>query len=81
MYDPVGEKVLYAEIAHEPWPLQPADVTVHANTLFEESSLPTPECDPRVRYSERRSMTGSIPRWIRKLNDDPQVGPDRLVRG
>lgn len=81
MYDPVGEKVLYAEIAHAPWLLQPADATIHANTLFEESSLPTPEGDPRVRYSERRSMTGSVPRWIRELNDDPNVGPDRLVRG
>lgn len=81
MYDPVGEKVLYAEIAHAPWSLQPADVTVRTNTLFEESSLPTPERDPRVRYSERRSMTGSVPRWIRELDDDTAVGPGRLVRG
>lgn len=80
MYDPVGERVLYAEIAHEPWVLQPADATIHANTLFEESSLPTPDRAPRVRYSERRSITGSVPRWIRGLDDDSDVPPDRLAR-
>lgn len=80
MYDSVGEAVLYAEIAHEPWPLQPADVTIHANTMFGGSSLPTPTHDPRVHYSDRRSMTGSIPRRIRHLNGDPRVRPSRLNR-
>lgn len=80
MYDPTGEKVLYAEIAHDPWLLQPADVNVRANTVFEESSLPTPTHEPRVHYSDRRSITGSVPRWIRELNDDPHVRPDRLAR-
>lgn len=79
MYDPVGEDVLYADIAHHSWPLQPADVTIHANTLFEESGLPTPECEPRFRYSDRRFMTGSVPRWIRTLNGGSRVRPRRLA--
>lgn len=80
MYDPVGEDVLYAEIAHDPWPLQPADVTIRANSMFEESSLPTPNGEPRIHYSDRRSMTGSIPRWIRSLDGDPRVRPSRLAQ-
>lgn len=80
MYDPVGKDVLYAEIAHDPWPLQPADVTIRANSMFEKSSLPSPKDDSRVHYSDRRSITGSIPRWIHSLDGDPDVRPDRLAR-
>jgi uncharacterized protein YqjF (DUF2071 family) len=80
MYDPVGEDVLYAEIAHDPWPLQPADVTVRTNTMFEMSNLPTPKREPRFHYSNRRSMTGSIPRWIHNLEGDSHVRPSRLAR-
>ena len=64
MYDPVGNDVLYADIAHDRWPLQPADATIRENTLFETSGLPVPDDEPRFRYSEKLAMTGSIPRWI-----------------
>lgn len=80
MYDPTGEKVLYAEIAHEPWLLRPADATIEANTLFEESALPAPADEPRIRYSDSRSITGSVPRWVRNLDGDPDVRPARLAR-
>lgn len=78
MYDPVGDDVLYAEIAHDPWPLQPADLTIHENTMFEANDLPTPDDDPLVRYSTDLSMTGSIPRWIRNVTGDSKVQPARL---
>ncbi len=65
MYDPRGRGVFYAEIAHEPWPLQRAEATIHRNTLFEATCLPRPETAPRLRYAGRLSMTGSVPRIVR----------------
>jgi uncharacterized protein YqjF (DUF2071 family) len=46
MYDPAGEGVPYAEIAHRPWPLRPADATVSADAVFEASGLPTRSASP-----------------------------------
>lgn len=65
MYDPGGQGVLYAEVAHEPWPLQPARATIHEETLFDADGLPEPDADPRVRYCESLAMTGSVPRVVR----------------
>ncbi|MGQ3412994.1 YqjF family protein [Natrinema sp. LN54] len=63
-YAPEADGVLTGEIAHDPWPLQPAAVTIHENTLFEANGLPTPTGDPVVHYADELSMTGSIPRRI-----------------
>lgn len=79
MYDPVGDGVLYAEIDHPPWPLRQADATVQANTMFEANGLPPPEREPRIRYSGRLPITGSIPRRIRSLDGTPRVRPRRLA--
>lgn len=65
MFDPGGRGVLVAEVGHEPWPLQPAEVSIHENTLLEAAGLPEPTAEPRVRYCERLRMTGSIPRVMR----------------
>ena len=78
MYDPVGDDVLYAEIAHDPWVLQAAETTIHENTVFEANGLPVPDGDPRIRYCAERQMTGSIPRWRRGVDGDPSVRPPRL---
>lgn len=78
MYDPVGNDVLYAEIAHDPWVLQPADVTIHENTVFEVNGLPVPGGDPHVRFCAEREMTGSIPRWSSDVDGDSNVRPERL---
>ncbi|MBZ6494839.1 YqjF family protein [Natrinema longum] len=56
--------VLTGEIAHDPWPLQPADVTIYENTMLEANGLPTPTGDPIVHYADELSMTGAIPRRI-----------------
>lgn len=63
-YAPEDGDVLAGEVAHEPWPLQPADVTIHENTMFEANGLPTPAADPVVHYCEELPMTGSIPRRV-----------------
>lgn len=75
-YAPLGGSVLYGEIAHDPWPLRPAEVTVHANTLFEAADVPTPTDEPRVAYCEELPMTGSI---LRRLG--PSEAPSRPRRG
>ena len=80
MYDPTGRGVLYADIAHAPWPLQPADATVRADTMLEANGLPSPESEPRFRYVEELPVIGSVPRLIRGLDDDPRVRPRRLTR-
>lgn len=63
-YAPDSGGVLTGEVAHDPWPLQPAAVTIHENTLLEVAGLPTPTGDPVVHYADELSMTGSIPRRL-----------------
>ncbi|WP_440772461.1 YqjF family protein [Natronorubrum sp. DTA28] len=57
--------VLSGEIAHDPWPLQPATVTIDENTMFVANDLPAPTGDPVVYYCDELRMTGSIPRRLR----------------
>lgn len=63
-YAPDANGILTGEIAHDPWPLQPAAVAIHENTMFEANRLPTPTGDPVAHYADELSMTGSIPRRI-----------------
>lgn len=63
-YAPENGDVLTAEISHEPWPLQPAEVTIHENTMFEANELPTPTDSPIAYYCDELSMTGSVPRRL-----------------
>ena len=43
--------VRYAEVAHEPWPLQPVTVSVDRNTLFGANGVDEPDGDPVHLYS------------------------------
>ncbi|AXR79485.1 YqjF family protein [Natrarchaeobaculum sulfurireducens] len=63
-YAPTDGGLLAGEFAHDPWPLQPADVTIHENTMFEANGLPTPIEEPIVHYCGELEMTGSIPRRV-----------------
>lgn len=56
--------VLTGEIAHDQWPLQPADATIHENTMLEANDLPGPTGDPVVHYCDELPMTGSIVRRL-----------------
>jgi uncharacterized protein len=66
-YAPSGDGVLAGEIAHDPWPLQPAEATIHENTMFAANDLPSPTDEPVVHYCDELSMTGSI---LRRLPDE-----------
>ncbi|ELY90196.1 hypothetical protein C483_11828 [Natrialba hulunbeirensis JCM 10989] len=57
--------VLTAEIAHDPWPLQPAEMTIRENTVFDRHGLPEPSGGPICYYCDELEMTGSIPRRVR----------------
>nr|WP_243645222.1 DUF2071 domain-containing protein [Natrarchaeobius chitinivorans] len=63
-YAPENGGVLTGEIAHNPWPLQPAEATITENTMFEANGLPSPDGEPVCHYCEELAMTGSIPRRL-----------------
>ncbi|APW96866.1 hypothetical protein CHINAEXTREME_03370 [Halobiforma lacisalsi AJ5] len=63
-YAPERQGVLTGEIAHDRWPLRPAEVTIHENTLFEANGLPEPEGEPVCYFCGELEMTGSIPRRL-----------------
>ncbi|WP_152419153.1 YqjF family protein [Natrinema gari] len=63
-YAPDAGTVLTGEIAHDPWPLQPATATIHENTMLSANDLPTPTGDPLVHYADEVSMAGSVPRRL-----------------
>ncbi|APX97531.1 YqjF family protein [Natronorubrum daqingense] len=64
-YAPEAGGVLAGEIAHDPWPLQPARVTIEENTMLEANGLPEPTGEPVAYYCDELPMTGSIPRRLR----------------
>lgn len=78
MFDVAGGRVLYADIAHEPWPLQPALVTLRADTLLDANGLPEPAGEPRIRFTSGLTLTGSIPRRIASLDGGGRVRPSEL---
>lgn len=59
-----GPGVMYGEISHHPWPLQPADVEIRTNDLFADSALPEPDDEPVAYYADDLPMTGSVLRRI-----------------
>lgn len=65
LFEPAGQTVLRADVAHDPWTLRAAEATVEADSLFAAADLPAPEGDPRVRYCAEQPLTGTLPRWIR----------------
>ncbi len=66
-YAPGNGGVLTGEIAHDPWPLQPAEVTIHENTMFAANDLPMPTAEPQAYFCDGHRMTGSI---LRRLRSD-----------
>jgi len=44
-------RLFRAQIHHVPWPLQPARVTIHENTMLVAQGLPQPNGPPLVHYS------------------------------
>ncbi|ELZ06922.1 YqjF family protein [Natrialba aegyptia] len=63
-YAPNRDSVLVGEVAHDPWPLQPAEVTITENTIFDALGLAPTRDEPLVYYCDELEMTGSIPRRL-----------------
>ncbi len=63
-YAPESDGILSGEISHDPWPLQPAAVTIGENTMFEAANLPQPTSECIAHYCKELDMTGSIPRRL-----------------
>lgn len=78
MFDFAGGRVIYADIAHEPWPLQPAHATLRQDSLLEVNGLPAPTGDPRVRYTSGLTLTGSIPRRVDSMDGGDRIRPPGL---
>ncbi|WP_237560484.1 YqjF family protein [Halapricum salinum] len=64
-----GDGRLYCgEIDHGPWAVQPADLTIEENTLFEAAGFDQPAGDPLVQYSPGVEVTaGRLRRAERSL--------------
>jgi uncharacterized protein YqjF (DUF2071 family) len=52
-----GRDLYRGDIAHDPWRLQPATVTVRDNTLFEANGFDRPTGDPLVHYAGALDVT------------------------
>lgn len=64
MLVPRGRHTLVAEIAHDPWPLAPASISITENDLFDAADLPTPGGEPIAYCCDRLEITGSIVRRL-----------------
>ena len=45
-------KLFRCEIAHAPWPLQPAKAKVRRNTMSEQLGIDLPDEDPLLHYTD-----------------------------
>lgn len=63
-YASSGRGVLTGEVSHAPWPLRPADATLHENTTFAAEDLPVPSGEPIAHFCGELAMTGSILRRL-----------------
>ncbi len=57
--------IRYADVHHDPWPLQEATVTFAENTLFRANGFETPEGSPVCYYSRGVDVTSSRNRRFR----------------
>lgn len=64
-----GDGHLYCgDVAHDPWKVQPADLTIRENTLFEAAGFDQPSGEPLVQYSPGVAVTaGRLRRAERSL--------------
>jgi len=55
-------RVVRTEIRHAPWPLQPAEAEIRAESLVAAQGLELPAIAPHLRYSRRLDVRGWWPR-------------------
>lgn len=61
LYARKGGRLLRGEIHHAPWPLQPAEAVVHANTVGLPVGLDLEGPPPLVHYAERLDVVAWLP--------------------
>jgi len=65
LYAAAGNRLAYAQIEHEPWPLRAGTVTRLNEDLIENSGVPRPKGMPLVHYSEELNIKAESLRWIK----------------
>jgi uncharacterized protein YqjF (DUF2071 family) len=56
LYAAKGEKLYRCEIAHAPWPLQPATATTRRNTMTRQLGIDGPDDDPLLHYADYQEV-------------------------
>jgi uncharacterized protein YqjF (DUF2071 family) len=56
LYSERDANLYRAQIHHQPWPLQEAELTDVSSTMIESHGLPTPQGDPLLHYAEELSV-------------------------
>ncbi|MFC7070768.1 YqjF family protein [Halobaculum lipolyticum] len=72
------DRIYYGDIAHEPWPLAPAEADVRTNTLFAANGFEEPDGDPILHYSPGADVTADR---IRRLPATGGAGGDGVTAG
>jgi uncharacterized protein YqjF (DUF2071 family) len=57
--------VYRGDIAHEPWPLQPAETRVGRNRMFDQMGISSPGAAPVLHYAERLDVIAWRPELVR----------------
>jgi hypothetical protein len=70
-----SDAVYYVDIDHKPWPIQPAELSVASNTLFEASGFDAPTGDPLVQYAGSLGVGVGRPRRV-VASGRPDAGND-----
>lgn len=66
--DRVG-RLSWTAIRHAPWPIQPAEAEIRANTMAAAHGLALPSVPPLLHFARRLDVRGW---WPRPLEDDPR---------
>jgi uncharacterized protein YqjF (DUF2071 family) len=58
------QNIYQGDIAHDAWPLQPAEADLPLNTMAQASGISLPDTKPLLHYAERMDMHAWYPRRI-----------------
>jgi len=61
---PKTKQLYRCEIAHDPWPLQPATATVRRNTMTGQIDLKLPDEEPLLHYADYRKVVAWRPERV-----------------
>lgn len=65
-YAPTASGRIYrCEIAHAPWPLQPAELALAANTMADASGVKLPDTPPLLHFAARQDVLAWWPERVR----------------